>query len=267
MPPYFLIRVNIQEQKEKKEKIGRFYTSPDHQYMIYNMEWGEVIGIGEKAHKDFPEVRVGDTLIYHHFVQNESKKKAQEKHLIHEDETYYYYTVTSSSFNGRRNETYGAVIEGEIVPHPDFVFLDVDAPKERHASSDNFEKAKMSVSAGGILLFNEWQISEDEMSDKMQKLKAEASRMAKNGMQKDGVAEAVLRKEEEMEMMSRELNKVKILPYILKYSHPSLSTILKTNLKKEELLYIESRAAATIISVKEKKFRIAPVKYIAYFKK
>ena len=267
MPAYFMVKVNIKKQAERKEKIGMFYTSPEHQYMIYNTEWGEVVGIGTKANRDFPEVEIGDTLIYHHFVQNESKEKAKEKHLIHEDDEYYYYLVTSSSFNGRRNETYGVIKGNTIIPHPDFIFLELDRPKETYASIENFEGAKMSISKGGLLLFSQWESSEEEITDKMQKIKSETQNLAKHNLHRPGVAQAVLRKEEEMEMLSRELNRIKILPYTVYKTHYSLSEKFKKNIKQGDIIYVEDKAAEKIVSVRDKKYRVVPIQYISYTKK
>lgn len=261
---YVLVRCNKQEQKDRQEKIGMFYTHPDHQFMVYNMEWGEVVGVGEKAKQNFPAIEVGHTLIFHHFVQNENKEKSKVNHLVHEDDTYYYYVVTTASYNGKRNETYGIHNGETIIPHPDFVFLEWEIPKDTYATPQEFHDAAMQRTEGGLLVFKQWVETRDELSLKMQSIKNEIQNISRSGLDKAGVREFIFRKEEELEMMSRQLNKIRFLPYKVIYAPKILSEWFDRPIEKGSLLYIQETAAEKMVNFKGTEYRIAPTKYIGY---
>lgn len=266
MPPYILVRCNIEEQKNRKEKKGMFYTAPDHQYMVYNMEWGEILAVGERAAKIFPYAKPGMTLIMHHFVQGKDKWDSLAQHLIHEDETYYYYVVTVERYMGRRNETYGVWDGEKIIPHPDFVFLEVEKPADVYADPNDFINAATEKSKGGLLLFKEWKEGREAKEARIAAIKEEIDSLSLTGVNKPQIAAQIKRLEEEMTRISNEMNAVKYMPYTVMYANPVMSEWFDRPIKDGQILYIEERGAAKMISFKDKEYRIGTCNFVGYIK-
>lgn len=264
MPHFILVRCNIKEQKERKEKTGMFYTHPDHQFMIFNMEWGEIVGIGKKAQEQFPEAKVGHTLIFHHFVQGIDKTDSKKNHLIYEDEEYYYYVVTTSKFNGKRNETYGVWDGEKIIPHPEFVFLEVERPKESYADNEDFTNAALAKSKGGLLLFKEWKTTREDRIKKMSELKKQNENLSITGLNNPQVRVAILRNEEEMAKLNEQNSRVEYLPYTISYANKLLSQWFDTPIKSGQILFMDNRGAEKIINFKGKEYRVGICEYIGY---
>lgn len=69
--PYILVRINKSAQTERKEKEGSIYLPQRHMGMTRNLQHGEVVQIGETAAKYHPEVQIGDTALFTHFIEEE----------------------------------------------------------------------------------------------------------------------------------------------------------------------------------------------------
>lgn len=264
MPHYALVKCNIKEQKERKEKHGFLHTHPDHQFMIYNMEWGEIVAIGSKYSEIFPEAKPGHTLIFHHFVQGLDKRDSQKDHLIHEDETYHYYVVTAEKFEGKKNETYGVWDGEKIIPHPEFVFMEIDRPTETYATPDDYINSAMQVGAGGLLVFKEWKRTREDIEAELDRIKKENENLAITGADKPAVRTQIMKNEEEMMRLQGVKNAIQFLPYTVSFANPLLSQWFDFPINPGQILYIDSRAAEKTVSFKDKKYRVVPVNFIGW---
>src|ERR1700749_1621609 len=90
---YFLVKINKQEQKDRVEKTDSgIYLAPNYVWLTRCMQNAEIVAIGDFAHKSFPEARVGDTLIIHHFIEGDDETPTE--YLVDSDETYNYYVCS-----------------------------------------------------------------------------------------------------------------------------------------------------------------------------
>lgn len=270
LAPFFVIKISKKEQKDRREKIGSLYLAPGHTFMTREMQAGEIVSIGTDAHDTFPEAEIGDTLITHHFVTGKEGENTDEgKFHILSDEKYNYYTVTCCSFNGRGNETYGVFKNGEIIPHPDFIFLEDDAPIER-LSPEQLHREGMQQK-GSLFLFNKWKETREEKTKKMQELKFQAQELSRttkkdifgNDIMPDEVKVAVENIEQEIKNLGRDSQKKEYLPYKVAWANQLLSEELEEDIKNGDIVYGRSDAANTKIEFNGVSYRVIKINYIA----
>lgn len=271
-PHYVLVKCSIAEQKKRQEKIGSVIVPPSETYMIYNMEWGEIISIGHKAHKNFPQMKVGHTIIMHHYVQGESKADSKINHLIHEDKKYRYYAITtqdlSSDSFSRRNETYGVWDGEKIIPHPNFVFLKYNDQEDKtYGFADKESGQKIKKSKGGLFVFTEWKESNEYLTEKMGNIKTQTLELSKTKRNQAQVFAEMQKREEEMERISMKINSKYCSLHIVEYAPSSLSEKLSSPCHKGSQIFIENTGSRTIIAFKDKKFRMGLTKYVTAIKK
>lgn len=258
MPSYFLIR--IARKEERKQKIGSIIIPETQTFMMYNIQAGEIVGIGKKAAEYFPEAKVGDTLLCHHFVQGLNENDAREDHLIHQDETHNYYVVTCFDFHRKSNETYGIWDGEKIIPNKDYIFLEVPT-KDDPKSPDEYINSAIQQTTGGILTFTNWTESRETKADKMQRLKSEIQELSKSGAQKPHIAQGIKVKEAELEQLSLNINNKSYQEYTVAAFNPDL----KNHLPEIEVggsIYILNIAAQTEIDFMDKKYIVAKTSYI-----
>jgi co-chaperonin GroES (HSP10) len=267
MPPYFLVKV----ARKTRDTGGRIIVPDTIKFMAYNMQCGEIVGIGSIAATHFPEAKIGMTLIIHHFVESESEHEARTDHLVHQEEGYNYYVVTVTEHNGKMNETYGVWDGEKIIPNKDYVFLELPEKAKDNidfANVDKELKVPMEVSSGGILMFKEWEESREEKESKQKTLKLEAQNLSKSGNHKQHIQQAIQSKEIEMEKISLEINKKKYLPFKVAYYHPSLLNHYPkgTVIGPEDDVYVLNIAAQTTLQFQGKEYIVAKSNYIGGIK-
>lgn len=245
LPHYFIIKINIKKQQERKEKIGSLYTHLSHVFMERNMQSGEVVSIGEIANKIFPQVEIGSQLLVHHFVE--------QQHLIYDDNTYRYYTVTATGYNGRRNEPYGVFIDGKIIPHPEFIFIATEE-KEKEISSDKFVEQK-TKQIGSLILFENWEESRESKENKAKVLMEEIKQSSKGKELRDDVKIALEEKQNEASNITASLNKKQYIPLRIAFANPSL--------KVKEKVYCLNIGSQLILEFEGKEYIIVETKYVA----
>lgn len=261
---YFLIKILRKEQAEKKGKIGSIIIPETCTFMEYNIQYGEVIGIGAKAHKHFPEVKTGHLLICHHFVCGESDDDARTDHLVHQDEDYNYYVVSCFDVPGKGNETYGVWDGEKIIPNKDYIFLEPDLPKADMTGFDDDETlSKIThVTAGGLIVFNEWKESREKKVEKMQALKNEVQHLSKSDPNKAHIRTGILQKEEELQKMSLDINEKRYAPYTIAAFNPELQDHFGKPLSIGQTIYCLNIACETHVEFMDKKYRVVKTNYI-----
>lgn len=209
-PFFFIIKINKQQQKETRETDGVLAISRNYVFMQHEIQDGEIVSIGELAKELFPEAKAGHSLIFHHFVTGKGvEDREASPYLVHEDENFNYYKVTVRSYNGDRNLTYGVWDGEKIIPHKDFIFLEVPNDK------------KEVVNTGKLIEIKNWSESRDKKSEKMAEIKNVIGELTKTKVSTDLKYE-IEKKEKEMAKMSQEINKKQIELYNVAYAPKEL---------------------------------------------
>ena len=251
---YFLVKVLIEDENKKQGKSGRFDLLPEYAYMQRNTQCGEIVKIGKGAAKEFPESKIGDTIIFHHFVQGMANKVSEK--LVTSDKDYNYYFVSGKEISRDRNECYGIYDGKTIIPHSEYIFLEkeVTAPISNTISKDFAVNSKTSVSKGGIITFDKWEDKRETTEEKLAQLKEEALSLAKNNMTRE-VMEGIQQKENEQTVLSAQMNKKEYKPYKVVYSN---SEVIKNN----DTVYALNQACNTLVEFMGVEYRVVEVKYV-----
>jgi hypothetical protein len=215
MPAFFLVRVPIQEQAERKDKKGLLHLHPNYIYMTRGMQCGEIEAIGARAHGQFPEARIGDTLLFHHFVESTEKP-----FLVDKDKHFHYYVVTGYSHNGNNTMTYGCFNGEQIFAHPQYLFIEVPKTPAGSLTPEQYLDEHLSVTPGGLLTFTEWRVDRVSLTERMQELKKQSESLLKSE-KTPPILKAVRELEEEMNSISQQLSARKYETYTLLAAHPS----------------------------------------------
>lgn len=260
MPAFFLVRIEKKVQKERREKIGSLYVAPGYTFMTRNLQSGEIIAIGEKAHKEFPEANIGDTLLMHHFVEAQDDEK---QYLVDEDDTYRYYTVTALSWNGRANETYGVWNGEKIITHQEFILLE----KEKYIpppTPDEYLAQALQETESGLAIFKDWKNTREETESKMASIKSEIESLSKSGTHKPHIQQGIAEKEMELNALSEKINKKTYLPYTIAALNPCLSEWFHTEIKEGDVIYMMNYACNTEIEFNGIAYLIASTRFIGF---
>lgn len=249
--PHFIVKVSIQQEKQTKEKTGNLFIPQTATFMAFNTQCGEIVAIGEGAAEHFPEAKIGDTLLMHHFVQATDANKAKEEHLIYWDDEYHYYAVTAYEWSGKGNETYG-VFDGEkIIPNKEYVFLVPKVVNQSLVKRDS-----------GVLVYDGWTESREEKEDKMNRLKSESQSLALSGTNKDHIRQGIAEKEREMGGISKNINKQEFKPFTLAYANQQLSEDFGTQLQTGDTLFVLNQACGTIITFNETEYIVSKTRFV-----
>lgn len=263
MPPYILIRIARKEQEQKKCKIGSIIIPETQRFLMYNMQAGEILAIGNKAAEYFPEMKVGHTLLCHHFVEAEDDTSAREDHLIHQDDEYNYYVVTCFEFYRKGNETYGIWDGEKIIPNKGYIFLEPPA-KDDPQSPDEYINSALSKTQSGLLVFSNWTESRESKTEKMQRLKKEVESLSKSGISQAHIKRGIEEKEAELAQMSLDVNSKRYEPYTIAAFNPELKEHLHpdADIAVGKIIYVLNIAAQTEIDFNGRKYIVAKTNYI-----
>lgn len=118
-PKNFVVHIAKQSQKKKMEAIGSILLHPNFVKMKFYLQHGVITQIGSVAHREFPQAEVGDTLLFHHFVEDGTAQLIDT--LPDGDEIRFV-----SGDNQQNNfQAFGAAKpDGDIIPTPNWIFLD-----------------------------------------------------------------------------------------------------------------------------------------------
>lgn len=145
--PYrIIVKIDIGAQRIKRNTTGSgLIRSPLFQHMLFNMQVGEVMEIGEEAQKNYPELKVGDQAILHHRVESEGYRLIGRDFSKHDKNLVTYeYRVLDGFMESR--DVFGRIVnrkKGIFAPFGKAVFLDWE-----------FEVAEKSPASGGSLLLD-----------------------------------------------------------------------------------------------------------------
>lgn len=129
LPRFILIKIDKAKQKTLQEKVGNIYISPKYLYMKFNLQYGEVMQIGERAAKVFPDMKVGNTAIFRHTIESDDwrlmHKEFNPKYPGDYSMRDEYRIVDTSSINGREIlgyiNSYGTWIANDL-----YIYVNAD---------------------------------------------------------------------------------------------------------------------------------------------
>lgn len=212
-PDFFLVKIAKSEQVKRREKQGSLYIVVDEKDESRNTQAGEIVTIGKRAAEVFPQAKVGDTLLLHWMVESKQKNNCHW-----EDTEHKYYLATALESHGRPCEAYGILRDGEIIPNPEYIFLstlsessDMDL-KSLSQETGIIVNRPVTTTKSGIIVFKEWKETRTDKEQKMKVIQAEIDSLTKTKMSPQ-LAVAIQRKEEELAIISNEINKQCILFY------------------------------------------------------
>jgi hypothetical protein len=264
--PYFIIKVPKDQQRERREKIGSIFLPPNFVWMRRNMQCGEVVGIGSDAAAVFPEVNMGDILVVHHFAEGQAtgSTKNSSEYLVYSDDQYNHYLVTGMEFNGRRNETY-AVWDGKtLIPHRDFLFVEIEKEPETDLNIEVGLKGigifspniALTTTDSGLITTKKIKPSREKMTEMMQKNVARIQELSNNQRRMTTEVISEIKKlEMENNFISKEINKKRYDAFTLAYCNPEFGA------NPGDVVYCLNIAAQTKIEFMNKEYIVVNTQY------
>lgn len=129
---YMMVKIDKAAQKEKQEKINGIYIPPAYAYMKYNLQHGEIIQIGDKVKELFPYAEIGDTAFFHHTIESNYNFLLDTLPNNDEYRAVNAYDSTDVLFAIGKKDT------EELIPNPDWVFINTDIKRIRRKVSSTF---------------------------------------------------------------------------------------------------------------------------------
>jgi co-chaperonin GroES (HSP10) len=110
------VRIDKSKQLRKKELNHGLIVPPAFEYMIYNLQYGQITSVGDGV-KD-PDVRVGRTAILHHTVED------RDQNLFHIEADRNELRIVRVTKDKQSFQLFGVLDEeGNIIPYDDFIFV------------------------------------------------------------------------------------------------------------------------------------------------
>ena len=190
MPNHLIVRIRKAEQTEKREKDGAIHLHANYIWMTRNCQSGEIFAVHPGINNVFPEARPGTTAIIHHFVES-----IREKHFLYEDQDFNYYTMPFVQVPGKANALYGVFVNNNIIPHPDYIFLD----------SKKLQQSKLTIGEDNGLFVVTKSLSRSDIEHKMVGLTQQIQNRAKAKMTEERRRD-ILRREAEIDELSQKIN-------------------------------------------------------------
>lgn len=133
---YILVRIDKAAQRQKREKVGDIYIAPNFAYMSHNLQYGEIMQIGEKAQKNYPDAKVGDIALFHHHIEGSYDDHAPEyilDTLPNGDEL----RLIDCTNTDKAYRIFGFIKSTGLVAAPEHVFINhmVTPVKKKYVSS------------------------------------------------------------------------------------------------------------------------------------
>lgn len=270
MPPFFLIRIPKEAQRERLEKIGILYYPPEFTFMKRGMQCGEIVMIGDKASEYFPDARVGNILICHHLAEGKKTDNKQKVYMIDEDQDWAYYVITGFCHNGERNMTF-AVWDGEkIIPNKDYIFLEVERDPESDLPDFDLNTPGLgrvvtnmpfAQAANGIVTIKPRKLTREDLSTKMKANVLEIKKLSRwLPIMREKVAPMIRALEIENEKLSKEINTVVCESHIVAACNPEFSK--EQGVRPGDSIFILNIACYMTVEFMGKEYVIAESKYI-----
>lgn len=135
---YMIVKIDKQAQTKKREQLpSGIFIPPDYAGMLYNLQYGEILSIGDNARITHPDFEVGDICLFKHTVEDddtnlvyEEKEMRVGKHGTEFPVTFEHKVVLASHRMNNEGtlepsmEIYGVIKgDGTLIPTDNYVFL------------------------------------------------------------------------------------------------------------------------------------------------
>lgn len=176
---YFLVRIDKKAQDQKRSKLGSLYIPENFQDMVYNLQYGEVLDIGDRAAKKFPEVEIGDILIFHHHVEYKPRTDGDATYSDH-----HLVEVLPNLDELRTvdiaHEVFGVLKSDTqtIIPYSKLVFC-----------HEEFQPASFQMNAAGIYIVEEWSTSVEGYTEQLDELQLQVQTLRSTAQFKINIEE------------------------------------------------------------------------------
>lgn len=253
MPGYFLVRISKEEQNECKQKIAKgspFFMPAGLRFNSRNMEYGDILQIGEDVAKieGWEGCQPGHILCFHHTVEDTSST-AIRHYFLYDDDEYNYYAVDEVNVRG--------YYDGEkVVPHPNFIFLKNIPCFESEGEVDSNTGNKIQKTEGGLLLITNWDENPSMIRQRSEKIKEHIESLSKSNRTPE-IQLAMESMEEERKKLNRLAQRRLFLPYRIAWSNVRVNKKFGRTLVDGDVIYCYNKACLYISN-----FQIEPYAYI-----
>ena len=240
----FLVSIDKEAQNQKRSKAGSLYIPENYKDMVYNLQYGPVVQIGENAGKEFPEVELDDILIFHHHVEYKPRTDGDEMytddHLIEVMENGDEIRTVNTT-----HEVLGVIktIDEDtvIIPFKNTVFC-----------HEHFKPASFQQSSSGLYLPDEWEQSVEQMTAQLEELKQQQDALRNsiewkqdrrfNYKKVEEIEKAINTILKERETLSRKMNEEKYMELTMLYVNPATAKIWGVDAKAGDTIFGHSFA-------------------------
>jgi len=198
-PSYCIVKINKNDQNNKRSKIENLYTNTLMIFMKRNMQYGEVVMAGDIIKKKLNDNILGKNLIFSHIIEGTMQKNFDKsEYLFSSDDLFHYYLVPEQFIYGY---DYG---NGHLIPMPDYVF----------ASKMLDNNLKESNEADNDFIICHYKENREITKQKLDDYKQEIISKSKSARNNFSLLKDLKSIEDEMIGINKTLNKKKILPFV-----------------------------------------------------
>lgn len=205
----------------------------------FNLQFGEILYIGDIANKQFPEANVGDILLFHHAVEGKPRTEGDtmynDHHLLETLENGDEIRIVNFA-----HELFGVwkMETGSIVPYKNFIFC------SQHIRKSSFQMSN------GIWLPDAWEETAEDLQYKIDKLKEEKEVVAAATILKERTTEANYKRKEEIGKrlrdiqreslaLTQQMNQKKLVELTVLYINPITVAELAEDIKPGSIVISE----------------------------
>lgn len=214
---FMLVRIDKQQQAVLREKTkGGIFIPEKYLYMKYNLQYGEIISIGEKVHRIFPEAQPGDMAIFHHFVESQPhlmvsrENNGDELRLVRVDPDVITFQL------------FGIITKaGELIPFQDYIFLDPEVK--------TIKKKGLTLDSSGLIVGESMWDDDDFLLREIARLNTEIKWIAEtfDGLDSvldwkkvDEIEKDIKGKKEQIQQMTAYMNRFVLGKATVLHVHP-----------------------------------------------
>jgi chaperonin GroES len=230
--------VKLPEPNFKEIVLGRRTTTLYKslvQEMENNLQYGEIVEIGEEVQKQIPEAAIGDYLIFHHNVEYKERGTG--------DKTFNDWHLQATLPNGdelrivKESELFGVlkVAKGIIIPHKNWVFCHSELKKSSFQMHN------------GLWIPDEWAMKMNEIETKLEEIGLQIKEIQTSTVLSEKTTEQNYRRKEEIEAMisilnkerallSRQMKQKRLIECKVMFANPETATVIGKALNTDDTI-------------------------------
>jgi co-chaperonin GroES (HSP10) len=277
LAPYFLIKIGKKEQTYNREHLTQHIIADTSNIaMTRELQFGEIISIGSGASQYMPMAEIGDFALVHHFISGKADDKGYRYYFLMEDENYNYYAVNAYEIAGEKPLLYAIAKGSEIIPTPDYIFLEVEKEGDKTMLVDQ------PVSENGFIVPKEKKKTRADWTAIMQQNVGRIKQLSRN-LPTSTMDEIMIRENPERRekyefalteikrleainyQISKDINKKKYEPFVVAALNPDWQSYMKEVMGEEinpgDIIYFLNIAAHTKMNFGGTEYIVAETKY------